>query len=122
MMFLRVCQRAIYTLGTQVEHLSQCMRDVDACSLRFSVYTRDEAQGRGRIVELLNTGMIGIGRLTMMELDAESEDVVLDFEDDVRRIFFETVFIQAASAARERASSGFRLLVGLILLVLVTLW
>lgn len=102
------------------------MRYVDASSLRFSVYTRDEAQG-GRIVELLNTGMIGLGRLAMMEAEAEGEDgLVLNFEDDVRRMmFFDIAFVQAAAhaAAREEGKKrGFRLLVGLLLLFLVSLW
>lgn len=76
----------------QVHHLSECMRELDATSLRFTVYTRNDDGG---IVELLNTGMIGIrrflnadGQRTEHEEDARrvavQTEIVLDYEDDVR--------------------------------------
>ena len=73
----------------QVSHLSAYLRDVDASNLRFTVYTRD-TEGDGRVVEILNTGMVeivnfdvaggvsGSGALRQMR-----SEVVLDFEDDV---------------------------------------
>ena len=110
------------------------------CSLRFTVYTRDETSGGGgRIVELLNTGMIGMGRFAMMEDDTVplhdgSKEMVLDFEDDVSdtflllfllsvlvcRVFelqstavFRRVFHPCSStmySSHTAASSGFRLI------------
>ena len=69
----------------QVRHLSRCLRDVQACSLRFTVYTRDE---HGAIVELLNTGMVDLGRFLQSDEEEDRtslpvEEMVLDFEDDV---------------------------------------
>lgn len=43
----------------QISHLSRHLRGMDAFSLRFTVYARGE--GDGRIIELLNTGMLRSG-------------------------------------------------------------
>ena len=95
-------------LGAQVAHLRRCMQDVEACSLRFTVYTRDE---EGRIVELLNTGMLGI---TSFE---EKQQVVLDFEDDVRHTFARVLLLPA----RPPPVRGLRLLLVLAALALASL-
>ena len=94
---------------TQISHLSQSLREVRASSLLFTVYTRDHENGR--IVELLNTGMVGMRVFSAphaphppSSADAPSEGgatrpdltlgrVVLDFEEDVRqRRLFAHVF------------------------------
>ena len=100
------------TLGAlQVEHLAQCMQDVSACSLRFTVYTRDED---GAIVELLNTGMIGLGRFMQQQSSVrEAHEVVLDFEDDVRMTM---KFARAFLGHEHRRAAGFR---GLRLMILL---
>lgn len=61
------------------------MKDLDATSLRFTVYTRDD---EGSIVELLNTGMIGIRRFLNVdgpreEGESARTEIILDYEDDV---------------------------------------
>ena len=101
------------------------------------MYTRDERRD-GRIVELLNTGMIGLGRLAAMENEAQVEEmvpvgtnntaneVVLDFEDDVRtsqQHMFAFVFLQPQSMMRKGVGSGggLRLLVVLLALLIASL-
>ena len=100
-------------------------------------------------MELLNTGMIGMGRFAMMEDDTSplqdgSKEMVLDFEDDVSDTFLLLVLLSVfvrrviemqsavlfrrvvhcppcAEAITRSAGSGFRLLAVALGLVLASL-
>ena len=110
------------------------MQDVRASSLRFTVYTRDEADG-GSIVELLNTGMIGLGRFSDEEESSirstsseGGKELVLDFEDDVRGhhepiLAFGLLLkdTQLNIVSRALVPRGLRLLLVLLALLLVSL-
>lgn len=73
-----------------MNHLAEAMHGLQVESLRFTVYKRGSDGG---IIELINTGMVGIRRFSQQQRittevgghDAvDSSEIVMDFENNVR--------------------------------------